>query len=158
MKSSITLAALLLAFTVSCARKPVQQAVVIEENTIGHSGIAGRVTQSSPGADKAPFELQYIDTTVELDLTAIDAEQLVATRAQHIDLKKFAKSMIAERQDEIASLRQLRSGLFGDSPQAINLGFLRTRPERSASRLGKTRPAKRKCVRSRVSERDGPAE
>lgn len=91
---------------------------------MSHSSTAGQMIQSSPGADKAPFELQYIDTTVELDLTAIDAEQLVATRAQHIDLKKFAKSMIAERQDEIASLRQLRSGLFGDSPQAINLDLL----------------------------------
>jgi uncharacterized protein (DUF305 family) len=123
MKPGVTLLAILLAITVSCSRKPVQKDVVIE-NTMNHSATADRMTQSSPGADKAPYELQYIDTAIELDFTAIDAEQLVVTRAQHVDLKTFAKSMIAERQEEIASLRHLRSGLFGDSTQAINFGLL----------------------------------
>ena len=127
MKLSFTLLALLLGITVSCGRKPVHQDVVIEGNTMSHSSTAGHNIQSSPDADKAPFELQYIDTTIGLDLTSVDAEQLVATRAQHMDLKKFAKSMIAEGQDEIASLRQMRTDLFGDTPQAINLDLLRTR-------------------------------
>jgi uncharacterized protein (DUF305 family) len=124
MNPCLALFALLVAFTISCARKPVQQDVVVEGNTMGHTNTAGHIIHNSPGADKAPFELQYIDTTIELDLTAIDAEHLVATRAQHIDLKKFASSTIAERQEEIASLRQLRAGWFGDMPQAINFDLL----------------------------------
>jgi uncharacterized protein (DUF305 family) len=125
MKPSLTLLAFLLAITVSCTRRPVQRDV-IEANTMSHSSTAGRMTKNSLGADKAPFQLQYIDTTIELDLTAIDADQLVATRAQNIDLKKFANSTIAERQEEIATLRQVRAGLIGDIPQAINFDLLRS--------------------------------
>jgi len=111
---------LVLVVTASCTQRPTHTDVVIEGNTMTHSGSNGRNVQSSPGAATAPFELQFIDTMIELDLTAIDAEQLVATRAQHPDLKQFAGSTIAGRQQEIASLKQLRSPWFGDMPQAVN--------------------------------------
>jgi uncharacterized protein (DUF305 family) len=119
MKFYVVLA-LVLFVTTSCTQRPTHTDVVIEGNTMTHSVANGRNVQSSPGAATAPFELQFIDTMIELDLTAIDAEQLVATRAQHLDLKQLAGSMIAGQQEEIASLKQLRSSWFGDMSQAVN--------------------------------------
>ena len=76
---------------------------------------------SSPGAANAPYELQFIDTMIVHHGGAIDAAQLVATRAQHKELIELAKTIIADQQREIAEMKQWRSQWFGDSPQAINL-------------------------------------
>lgn len=107
-----------------------------------HSVANGRKVQSSPGVATAPFELQFIDTMIELNLTAIDAEQLVATRAQHPDLKQFAESMIAGRQEEIASLKQLRSSWFGGMPQAVNFDLSGAAEGIHVIDLGKLDPLK----------------
>jgi uncharacterized protein (DUF305 family) len=114
---------LVLVVTASCTQRPTHTDVVIEGNTMAHSVANGRKVQSSPGAATAPFELQCIDTMIALNLTAIDAEQLVATRAQHPDLKQFARSTIVGHQEEIASLKQLRSSWFDGMPQAVNFGL-----------------------------------
>ena len=111
---------LVLIVSASCTQRPTHTDVVIEGNTMTHSAANGRKVQSSSSAATAPVELQFIDTMIELNLTAIDAEQLVATRAQHPDLKQLAGSMIAERQEEIASLKQLRTSWFDGMPEAVN--------------------------------------
>lgn len=76
---------------------------------------------SSPGAENAPYELQFIDTMIHHHLAAIDAAQTVATRAQHAELKGLASSIISDQQREIAQMRQWRAAWFGDAPQAVNL-------------------------------------
>jgi Uncharacterized protein conserved in bacteria len=128
--------------TASCTQRPTHTDVVIEGNTMTHSVANGRKVQSSVDAATAPLELQFIDTMIELNLTAVDAEQLVATRAQHPDLKQFAGSMIAERQEEIASLKQLRSSWFGGMPQAVNFDLSGAAESIHVIDLGKLDPLK----------------
>jgi len=77
--------------------------------------------ESSPGAADAPYELQFLDTMIVHHGGAIDAAQLVATRAQHEELRQLAKAIIADQQREVAKMKQWRSQWFGDSPQAVNM-------------------------------------
>ena len=76
---------------------------------------------SSPGAAEAPFELQFIDTMIAHHMGAIDAAQLVATRAGHQELKELARSIIADQQREIAKMRAWRTAWFGEAAPAINM-------------------------------------
>jgi len=78
---------------------------------------------SSPGAATSPFELQFLDTMIAHHQIAIDAAQLVATRAQHDELKQLAKSIIRDQQTEIAKMRDWREAWFGEPPPAINIGL-----------------------------------
>ena len=121
MKLSIVLLVSLLMLISACTRRPVQKDIVFGNNSMNQSSTGQRKIASSPGVDKASYDLQFIDTMVELHLSAIDAEQLVATRAQHAELKVLAKTMIAEQQDQIASMRELKGALFGNDGQAVNV-------------------------------------
>ena len=76
---------------------------------------------NSPGAVDAPYELQFIDTMIVHHQGAIDMAQLVATRAQHEELRQLAKSIISDQQREIAEMKAWRSNWFGANPQAINM-------------------------------------
>jgi len=104
-----------------CTRRPVRNDVNTPEGPATRQANVDDEIKSSPGADQAPYELQFIDTVVELQLRAIDAEQLVATRAEHVELKQFSRQLIAEQRSEITTLRQLRASWFGDKPAAVYL-------------------------------------
>lgn len=111
---------LLSLISAGCTRRPEQKDVVIQgppQNSTDRS----EDIQSTRGAPQAPIDLQCIDTLVRMHLSAIDAEQLVKTRAGHVELKQFAASRLIEQQSEIASSKQLRSDLFGNADQAQNV-------------------------------------
>jgi len=78
---------------------------------------------SSPGAADAPYDLQFIDTMIVHHQAAIDAAQLAATRAEHPELKKLAKSIVSDQQQEIGQLRSLRQQWFANHAPAINMDF-----------------------------------
>jgi uncharacterized protein (DUF305 family) len=108
--------------TASCTRRPVQHDLPSSQNsdlprTAGHS----HQMTNSPGAVDAPYDLQFIDTMIVHHQGAIDMAQLVATRAQHEEIRQLAKSIISDQQREIAEMKALRSNWFGASPQAINM-------------------------------------
>src|ERR1044071_7971328 len=105
----------------SCTRRPVQKdapvnRIPIEPSTMNHSKM-----DSSPGATNAPYELQFLDTMIVHHVGAIDAAQLVATRAQHNELTELAKAIIADQQREVAEMKQWRAEWFGESQPAINM-------------------------------------
>jgi uncharacterized protein (DUF305 family) len=107
-------------FAASCTRRPVQKDIVIDHNSAANGETKDELT-TTPNAADAPYELQFIDTMIVYLGRAIDAAQLVRTRAQHDELKKFARSMIHEQQSEIAMLRKIRSDRYGNTPRAINM-------------------------------------
>jgi uncharacterized protein (DUF305 family) len=115
------IAALFLLLALTCTRRPVQKDIPIEHNSIEHTGIDHSKMESSPGAAKAPFELQFIDTMIAHHEGAIDAAQLVATRAAHPELKDLARSIIAQQQHEIAQMRAWRVAWFSEAAPAINI-------------------------------------
>ena len=105
----------------SCDRPPVPKQLPPDHNALVNSNVKQDQMASSPRAAEAPYELQFIDTMIAHDETAIDAAQLVATRAEHKELKLLAKSIIAARRQEISELRNLREGWFRNANPAINL-------------------------------------
>lgn len=76
---------------------------------------------SSPNAASSPYELQFLDTMIAHDDTAIDTAQLVQTRSGHSELKEFARKIISERQDRLAQMHELRNKFFNGSPPAVNM-------------------------------------
>jgi len=121
MKKAFILAISLLLSGISCTQRPVQKDIPIDHNTMDHSKMDHSKMDSSPGAANAPFELQFIDTMIVHHQGAIDAAQLVATRAAHQELKDLAKSIISDQQREIAQMRTWRSSWFSESAPAINM-------------------------------------
>ena len=84
-----------------------------------HGG--GHTMQSSADAEKAPYELQFIDTMIDHHQGAIDMALLVETRASHDDLKMLARTIIADQRAEIEQMRKWRLQWFRDAPQAVNM-------------------------------------
>jgi uncharacterized protein (DUF305 family) len=104
----------------SCTRRPVQNDIPVNRSSVDHLKMDHSKMVSSPGAESAPYELQFIDTMILHHQGAIDAAQLVATRAQHDELKQLAASIIADQQREIAQMKQWRAAWFGDAAPAVN--------------------------------------
>jgi len=117
----VFIAGLFLLLTLSCTRRPVQKDIPIEHNSMVHTGIDHSKMESSPGAANAPFELQFIDTMIAHHQGAIDAAQLVATRAAHPELKDLARSIITDQQREIGQMRTWRTSWFGEAAPAVNM-------------------------------------
>ena len=121
MKIATVLFITFLAFLNRCERPPVQHDINPGPNAAGHSGVGHEGMTSSPGAAEAPYELQFLDTMIAHHTGAIDMAQLVATRAQHPELKQLAKNIIADQQKEIAQMKEWRRMWFGDRAPAINM-------------------------------------
>ncbi len=105
----------------ACDRRPKQQDVVLDHNTMDHSKMDHSAMESSPNAASAPYELQFIDTMIVHHQGAIDMAQLVQTRAQHPELKKLAADIIEAQQKEIEQMRSWRSEGFSGAAPAINM-------------------------------------
>src|SRR5437762_10072226 len=117
---SAFIAIYILAFA-ACDRRPIQKDIPPEHGTMDQNKMAHSEMTSSPGAADAPYELQFIDTMIVHHQGAIDTAQLVATRAQHKELKQLAKSIISNQQQEVAEMRAFRTAWLGDRPPAINM-------------------------------------
>ena len=77
--------------------------------------------KSSPGADGAPFELQFIDTMIAHHEVAIAMAKEVEGKLQHPELNAFAKSVVAEQEKEIAEMKKWRAAWYPVMPPAINM-------------------------------------
>ena len=123
MKPVIVLV-LAVSFIASCDRPPQQKDVVLDHNTMDHSKMdhgSGHTMDSSADAEKAPYDLQFIDTMIAHHEGALDMAQLADTRAAHPELKTLAKNIIADQRKEIEQMRTWRSAWFANSPAAVNM-------------------------------------
>ena len=77
--------------------------------------------KSSPGAAKAPFDLQFLDTMSAHHQSAVEMAQLAGERAGHDALKKMAKKMIADQQAEIKQMQDWKKQWYADKGDAVNL-------------------------------------
>ena len=111
----------LITLLAACDRPPTPKNPPPDHNALVNSNVKQDPLENSPNAAEAPYELQFIDTMIAYDEHEIDAAHLVATRTGHQELKLFAKSMIAERQQEIDKMRALRPAWFGSAGPAVNL-------------------------------------
>lgn len=81
--------------------------------TMDHSNM-----ESSPGAVKAPQELQFIDTMVAHHQGAIDTALLADTRTHRDEIKKLAQAIIDEQRRETAEMQEWRKKWFDDAKPA----------------------------------------
>ena len=142
MRKRLLILILLVLFSFGCTRRPVRDDVQTPDGPATHQANVNEEIKSSPGAVDSPYEQQCIDTLIELELHSVDAEQMVATRAEHVELKRFSRSMISEQQSEISSLRKLRSSWFDDRSKAVNLDLAGTGDAARAIDVSKLDPLK----------------
>jgi uncharacterized protein (DUF305 family) len=124
----------------ACDRRPVLKDP-IDHNTMDHSTMdhsrMGHSMESSPGADKAPYALQFLDTMIAHHQGAIDMALLADTRAAHPELKTLAKNIINDQRREIAQMRDWRARWFGEAAPAINMDLPGMRDGMKEMDLGK---------------------
>ncbi len=76
---------------------------------------------SSPNAASAPYDLQFNDTMSAHHRSAIEMAKLAEAKAQHAELKAFAKKIVDDQEKEIAQMKSWRDGWFAGKSQALNL-------------------------------------
>lgn len=81
------------------------------------------MTQSSPNAAKAPYDIQYLDTMVEHHREGIKMFQMAVDKAESKELRDKAQMMIDAQQKEIPMLMAMRDDVKDDVPEAINMKF-----------------------------------
>jgi uncharacterized protein (DUF305 family) len=77
--------------------------------------------QSSPNAQKAPFDLQFIDTMSKHHQSAIEMAQLVEKRSAHDELKQMAKKIIDDQQSEIKQMQEWKQQWYPGKGEAMNM-------------------------------------
>lgn len=88
-----------------------------------HGAMDHSTMTTSPGAEKAQIDLQFIDTMIVHHQGAIDMAKLAETRAEHTELRKLASDIIREQEREIATMNEMRQKWFGGTAQAVNMEF-----------------------------------
>lgn len=79
------------------------------------------VMASSPGAAKAPYDAQFLDTMSAHHQGGIDMAMLVPERAQHAELKEKARQMIDKQTSEIHQLQSWKQQWYPNQKAAVNL-------------------------------------
>lgn len=77
--------------------------------------------KSSPNADKAPYEQQFLDTMAMHHQMATHMASLVESRSSNQELKDMAKKMMAEQEKEIAQLKGWKEQWYAGKPEAMNM-------------------------------------
>ncbi|OWW21837.1 hypothetical protein AYR66_22410 [Noviherbaspirillum denitrificans] len=112
--------ALLLAIAVT-ATIPLGSTFAQDKNA-GHGGAhSGHAMQSSPNADQAPFDLQFIDTMTVHHQGALDMAKLVEDRSERQELKQLARKMIDDQQSEIRQMQAWKQQWYPDKRDAVNM-------------------------------------
>ncbi|HWW75905.1 MAG TPA: DUF305 domain-containing protein [Pyrinomonadaceae bacterium] len=89
----------------------------------GMSGDMGGMgnMKSSPNAASAPYDLQFLDTMTAHHQGAIDMAKPAQTKAQHAELKEFARKIVEDQQREIAQMKGWRDQWYAGKPEAMNM-------------------------------------
>lgn len=98
-------------------------AAPVDHNTMNHGGMDHSTMKSSPGAESAPRELQFLDTMIVHHQAAVDMAMLAESRAQRTELKELAANIISEQEREIAKMSEWRDQWFEGKTEAVNLEF-----------------------------------
>lgn len=107
------------------AQKPAQQAhqkaqQAQAQRNAQHPKVAHAMT-SSPGAAKAPYDAQFLDSMSAHHQGGVDMAMLVPERAQHDDLKEKAKQIIEKQNKEIHKLQSWKIEWYPNQEMAVNL-------------------------------------
>jgi len=76
---------------------------------------------SSPNAEKAPYDLQFLDTMSAHHQSAMHMAQLVEERSAHDELKQMAKKMIGDQEKDIKQLQDWKKQWYASKGDAVNM-------------------------------------
>lgn len=93
----------------------------VDHSKMDHSTMDHSAMKSSPDAEKADYDLQFIDTMIAHHQGAIDMAKLVDSRTQRPELKKLASDILTSQQKEIDEMKAWREKWFSGKPAAINM-------------------------------------
>jgi uncharacterized protein (DUF305 family) len=77
--------------------------------------------QSSPNAQSAPYDHQFLDTMMQHHKMAMHMAEMAEPKATHAELKEKIRMMKDEQQKEMEELQSLKQKLYGDKGDAINM-------------------------------------
>jgi uncharacterized protein (DUF305 family) len=80
---------------------------------------------SSPNAQKAPFDAQFIDTMSQHHRDGIKMMDMALDKAESEDVKDKARMMREDQEKEIGELKSMRAE---DAPEAVNMKLPGMRP------------------------------
>ncbi|MBL0318475.1 MAG: DUF305 domain-containing protein [Alphaproteobacteria bacterium] len=76
---------------------------------------------SSPNAESAPYDLQFLDTIIEQHSEGMIIFQLAAEMAQNQEVRNYAQMMLDGEQQEIPFIQDIRHAIAPNAPEAINM-------------------------------------
>lgn len=118
MKLKILALAAVLAFQISCAHSNETTDPNHDHASHDHSKMT-----SDADADKAPFDLQFLDTMIVHHDGAVQMAKLIANRTSNAEMKDFGKRIIADQEKEIAQMKKWREEWFAGKPRALNMSL-----------------------------------
>lgn len=77
--------------------------------------------ESSPDADKQPYDLQFIDTMIQHHQAAIVMAKMVLAKSKNQELRKFAQKIISVQETEIEKMESWRDQWYQFNLDAINM-------------------------------------
>lgn len=96
-------------------------AMPANRDTGGHGNMDHPSMASSSNAASAPYDLQFLDTMAAHHQGAIDMAIPAETKAQHPEVSKLAKAIIADQKREIDQMKAWREKWFTGAASAINM-------------------------------------
>ena len=92
-----------------------------DHGSMNHGTMDHANMKSSPNAASAPYDLQFLDTMIPHHQGAVDMARPALEKAQHPELREFARRIIADQEREIAEMRRIREQHYAGRPEAMNM-------------------------------------
>lgn len=105
-------------FAVSCAHSHDSSDPNHDHASHDHSQMT-----SDADADKAPYDLQFLDTMIVHHEGAVQMAKLIANRTSNAEMKEFGKRIVADQQKEIDQMKKWREEWFAGKPRALNMSL-----------------------------------
>lgn len=77
--------------------------------------------QSSKNAEKAPYDIQFLDTMAEHHRHGIMMAKMAINKAQDQKIKDMAEKTISDQEKEIAGLQKMHEDINASASQAVNM-------------------------------------
>lgn len=96
--------------------------ILIAAPAFSHEECKGmRMTQSSPHAAEASFDIQYLDTMAEHHRDGIKMFQSAIKKSGNQEIKDMAQRMIDDQEKEIPELKAMRDDIQPYASEAVNM-------------------------------------
>ncbi|MEW6611580.1 DUF305 domain-containing protein [Thermithiobacillus tepidarius DSM 3134] len=91
-----------------------------DSRTPGSSAGEAPAAAAAPQPVAAPYDLQFLDTMIQHHRGAIEMARLAEQKAQHDELKTFARKTQKDQQQDIEEMQRYRERWYGGKPDAVN--------------------------------------